>query len=256
MRATHIVLPLFLLSIGCGGTESGGSPSDSGANSDDSLVDGTPDAVGDPLVGVWEGNLVGYVFPSGSTKIVLTFAKSTDGTYVAGIQFGEGPPPPPATDPSVGYPAGVTPATPPEKHFYAEGFDYTANSLTISDSTITFDINLFTLWKDWCSLEPVIDWSPDLPGQFGCVSHWKWTSNPDGTCTETNPSTGELVPIDCGKLTLCLVDRVCLCKTGGCVLADSNASIKGIADFTHETMDFSISGAPITGNAVLTRQPS
>lgn len=51
-----------------------------------------------------------YQFPSGSTSIALSIVEGSDsngwGTLTGSITFGVGEPPPPATDPDVGYPDG------------------------------------------------------------------------------------------------------------------------------------------------------
>ena len=67
------------------------------------------DAANDGGVGLqgpttWTGYVEGYQFPSGSNAIRLAFAIDSYGQVAGMVFFGDGPPPPPATDPNVGYP--------------------------------------------------------------------------------------------------------------------------------------------------------
>jgi hypothetical protein len=48
-----------------------------------------------------------YRFPSGSSRISVLIEQGEDGLLTGHISFGSGEPPPPPSDPDVGYPAGV-----------------------------------------------------------------------------------------------------------------------------------------------------
>jgi hypothetical protein len=55
----------------------------------------------------WTGYIENHMFPSGSDAIVLKFAADANGVVAGSIVFGMGTPPPPATDPNVGYPSNL-----------------------------------------------------------------------------------------------------------------------------------------------------
>jgi hypothetical protein len=166
-----------------------------------------------------------YTFPSGSSRILLDI-HLVDGT-LGTLTFGEAKPPPPATDPNVGYPpdpnfepvwnmsnSGQRPPT--------EGLAYVIHDAGVNGADFNLwardypgdDIDFFTqghvadgkldlawdadqLYRPWCELLTPADC--DFP--LGISS-----GTGDG-CGWLPVIGGELIPIDCLKAQLCLEDR-------------------------------------------------
>lgn len=137
-----------------------------------------------------------YQFPSGSSRIALDL-QLVNGELVGKVTFGEGAPLPPATDPDVGYPAGVayddllgyqlnssfpdgtpistlvhTHTTPPP----FEGTEYalsTINATSIGDGAVlladgvaSLGFNTFAPLEGWCFLQTSYEVAP---GYFSCI---------------------------------------------------------------------------------------
>jgi hypothetical protein len=64
-----------------------------------------PGTLGAPVG--WTGYIENHTFTSGSDAIALEFATDAKGIVAGTIIFGMGTPPPPASDPNVGYPSNL-----------------------------------------------------------------------------------------------------------------------------------------------------
>ena len=159
-----------------------------------------------------------FEFPSGSNAIRLTLAVDDYGQVAGMVWLGNGQPPPPATDPDVGYP--------PEpwvrsnqygqlSNYWAEGFGYSMTNGTFSPDRLQFSIDNEELWSGWCALQPTT-WAND-GGSF--LPNWDSTSttlaNGQPYCYQTNPANKQVVVRDCGKLDL-WNSGVCTCSTTSC----------------------------------------
>jgi len=212
---------------GYGSCDRGDSGADARTPSDDAADAGAFK----PLVPgptTWTGhvddsNNPDFEFPSGSNAIRLTLAVDTYGQVAGMVWLGSGPPPPPATDPDVGYP--------PEpwvrsnqygelSHYWAEGFGYSMTNGTLSPDRLQFSIDNQALWSGWCALQPTT-WAND---GGSCLPNWDSTSttlaNGQPYCYQTNPSNKQVVVRDCGKLALC-DSGVCTCSATSCDYAPS-----------------------------------
>src|SRR5580765_3262633 len=101
----------------------------------------------------WTGYVEQYSFSSGSAALKLTFSTSAQGVAAGAMLFGQGVPPPPATDPTVGYPpdfvshAAENGALINFSWFYiAEGYAYMFDAGTLEGQRLQFKVNLARLW--------------------------------------------------------------------------------------------------------------
>jgi hypothetical protein len=208
---------------------------------------GTPDGGSDttapassPIDGVWQGYIESFKLPSGSDQLTASISVSATGAVMGTLVFGGYPATlPPPTDPNVGYPPDFRPE---RTMVVAESFAYDVLQGTSTGSAptrVVVKIQPSQVWKQWCELQTEIyEWpsSGGGPSMYGCLPNWGFTSG--SVCSQPDPATGESVPRDCGKLSLCVVTMQCRCtKTGCTVPLDS----PGLA------LDMSISGDSATG---------
>jgi cysteine-rich repeat protein len=191
----------------------------------------------------WTGYIENYQFASGSDAIDFTFAIDLSGHVIGKVVLGNGTPPPPATDPNVGYPANLPDpmgmgVLDPVTGYWAEGFAYSMANGIFSPQRLRFVIQNFELWSGWCALQTPVDDS----GM--CLPNWGGSDSPGyGTvdrCYQSNPANGQATLVDCGKLNLCVGSRVCLCSTTACVF-DPNGG-------TPASFDLAISGNTANGS--------
>lgn len=150
----------------------------------------------------------------GSDAIRLAFATDTTGQVAGKFKFGN---PslqlPPATDPNIGYPPGYKPGTIAD---WYEGFDFSLREGKLSPARLQFSLDLWEVWAGWCALQ-----TP--PNGGGTCTNWGGSMSGDFTlCTQVNPTTGEAVVVDCGKVDLCTHGNVCDCSGSACRLSPDN----------------------------------
>jgi hypothetical protein len=168
----------------------------------------------------WTGYIEQLAFlPSGSDQIKLTFAQDSNGVVAGTVVFGMGTPPPPATDPNVGYPADVASngAGGAPGHVPYEGYSYTFDGGTIDTHRLRFTVNLSQLWAGWCALQ-----TQAVDGTSGCLPNWSWSQDASG-CHLKDPKTNKVVTYDCGKVKLCTLGGQCACGASGCTFTDMGA---------------------------------
>jgi len=165
----------------------------------------------------WTGYIENYQFPSGSDVIRFTSTVDSAGQVTVTVFLGNGTPPPPATDPNVGYPPGLATEgmmLDSASNYWSEGFAYSMTSGTFQPQRLRFTINNCQLWSGWCALEKPIDDSGL------CLPTWGGGGRSDGTnwqCYLQNPANGQNTVVDCGKDNLCVMSRVCACSATACV---------------------------------------
>ena len=125
----------------------------------------------------WTGYIENYQFPSGSDLLNITFASDAAGNMVGTVTLGTGTPPPPATDPNVGYPASVeamlvSGGATGIVGYLAEGFAYPIVNGTLTTNRMRFDVNRNDLWQSWCALE-----TPAVDGSGRCTPNWESASS-------------------------------------------------------------------------------
>lgn len=161
----------------------------------------------------WTGYLEQATFSSGSDQAKLTFAEDANGIVAGTIVFGMGTPPPPATNPNVGYPVGVSGhhgLSEEPGGYVAEGYSYTFDGGTLETHRLRFNVNMAQLWAGWCALQTQAD-----GGSSACVPNWPEST--DGqSCWLTNPNNNQMTMYDCGKVVLCGDMGMCVCTASGC----------------------------------------
>ena len=177
---------------------------------------------GSPLA-VFTGYFENYMFPSGSDALYMDLALGADGMTVTGVAvLGTGTPPPPPTQPNVGYPPGWMGSP-----TVVEGYAYTALSGTLASQRLRFGIDFAEPWAEWCQIQTVYPIGNGMPGYACC---------PGTECGfQMGPGTGfgacqvplcdggagpfPNVPIDCEQGSLCGAfngGNVCTCAANGC----------------------------------------
>jgi hypothetical protein len=221
----------------------------------------------------WDGYAEAYSFsPDGSDHVHLTIDASGQGT----LRVGAGALLAPATDPTVGYPAGafsseVGPGppsgTPVSSLGLVEGFLYPVHAARVQTDRIQLGVVPTDLWTTWCGLQtPVVAFGSNNDGgdvSYGCVANLPSSiSGIGGTCSQLEPD-GTNVAIDCGKLSLCQFGMACTCTAAACASVSVPATtpvdqysveIDGALDSTGTTLTgtLNLDGTRIT--VVLTKQ--
>jgi hypothetical protein len=175
-----------------------------------------PGTLGTPQA--WQGYIENHMFPSGSDMILLKFATDARGVVAGSVVFGVGTPPPPATDPNVGYPSNLladanTDGPGLAIGYVAEGYSYAFDGGSFDGHRLRFTVNFTQLWAGWCALQ-----TPASDGSGWCLPNWGTMSNPMANmCAQFDPKTKQAVPVDCGKLFLCdSPTAVCACGANTC----------------------------------------
>jgi hypothetical protein len=231
----------------------GGAAGSGAAGSGPSLPDGgsAPDATPLPPPQSWTGYLENSAFPSGSDDIKLTFTIDSAGRVVGTVVFGQGTPPPPATDPNVGYPASFHPGSGSTfggaVMFLAEGYTY-AFSGTLASNRLRFNAPFSQLWKDWCALQT--SYEPD----GACLPSRMATVDETHKCLYGGPKAGQWVPVDCDKLAMCLSYTICPCDAKSCQASPEGGGASFDLLITNDTADGSTVGT-VSGNVHFTKDP-
>ena len=153
----------------------------------------------------WDGYAEAFTFEtSHSDRIHLSLNPEGIGT----LEVGEGPALPPPGDPSIGYPVESYAA-------FRNGFKYPVHGARIEAGRIRFGISPADVFGAWCALQtPVLN--PD-DGTYGCLPLLGESMNlAEGTCALLDWRNDVQIPVDCGKLALCLSDPVCTCTASAC----------------------------------------
>jgi hypothetical protein len=192
----------------------------------------------------WTGYVENFNFDSGSDAIKLTFATDADGQIAGQVVFGAGTPPPPATDPNVGYPPSLMFG---QKFTVAEGFPYTIGHGTLSSQRLRFTVPTWQLWTQWCALQT------PAPGGM-CAPNWSGMKIGD-VCSQKNPATGQSVAIDCEKLFLCNMTQTCTCTAQACSVNALGDGVPFDVFLTGDSASGSINFAGNDRNVHFTRDP-
>jgi hypothetical protein len=166
----------------------------------------------------WTGYIDGYQFPSGSNAIRFAVSVDANGRVTGMVVLGDGPPPPLATDPNVGYPPDflVLAENAPSGLYWAEGFAYSMSVATAAPWLLRFAIGNSELWSDWCAEQTPVDASgkclPNRPG-----AHIIGTNGSPDQCYQQDPANGRKTVVDCGKYEICINYPYCTCSTTACV---------------------------------------
>jgi hypothetical protein len=164
------------------------------------------------ISGTWTGYVESYTFSDQSDAVTLNL--SVAGSTVTGqATFGMSAAPPAPTDPSVGYPPGLSldPGGAGALSGPYPGFAFTIQNGTFSGDRLQFATSTTELWSAWCAAQtPIAD--EVNAGNYSCVHNWGITGG--ATCSQTDPMTQQIIPVDCTKYVLC--QQVCACTAQAC----------------------------------------
>jgi hypothetical protein len=195
-----------------------------------------------PLIGSWNGYVENFNGPPWDTLRLVVLGAS-EGTGLCGtLTIGTGAPPPPATDPNVGYPPGVEIV--PFGQPLIVGYSYTLLEGSIQGSRVRFSIGLREVWREWCRLQSVCA-DKINPGQYACVPNGPAHASESG-CVVTDPSSHEDQLFDCNKFHLCnIAGGACHCTESGC-FAEPSPSM---------TFDLQLRDAELSGSGTSQGSP-
>jgi hypothetical protein len=210
---------------------------------------GTVDTTGLYTNQSWTGRVENYQWTSGSNAIKILIAHDSAGAIVGQAILGDATPPPPATDPNVGYPPDFPLEIDYINLYWVEGFAYSIFNGVSSPFRLRFTLENYEFWAGWCALQ--------TPADNGglCLPNWAGSSI-GGQCSETSPTGGQSTSVDCAKYSLCVLSRVCACAATTC---EVDPSVGGTISF-----DLAISGGTASGttsglingfNVYLTQDP-
>lgn len=201
----------------------------------------------------WTGYIENFKFASGSDAIKLVLTTNTTGQVAGTVTLGNGIAPPPATDPNVGYPPGMTTTT-TMPNGDLEGSTYAIKSGTLESNRLRFTIDPIELWTGWCALQPAPTDGSDM-----CVPTvwYSFESDVTRTICVLHPTEGTSVPVDCVKWNLCFMRRICKCSPAGCVVNYEGSGYKTSFDvfLSNGTGNGSMTGVFSDHNVHFTKDP-
>jgi hypothetical protein len=171
------------------------------------------------VAGSWTGYLENFSeLPSGSDSVTIELQPGPDGAAIGWVSFGAGAPPPPATDGERGYPPDHSLGFGSNPPLVVEGIRYTVREARWQDRRLRFSVATREVWNDWCKLQKSFPLDARNE-EFACIPN-------DGFTWGDQCKVGD-VPIDCGKLGLCMLGRsVCQCDAAGCQFDTSSARVQ------------------------------
>ena len=167
-----------------------------------------------PIVGVWEGYIENFKFASGSDSIRVAVTSATAAQTCGKVTLGKGTPPPPPTDPDIGYPPGY-PTKTPETNFAfftidrTEGFPLSISAGTADATRFRFGADWHELWQSWCALQPPVQVADNL---FVCLGASGGGIDELGCTAVVGDREFRL---DCGRYHLC-TNLMCTCTMTSC----------------------------------------
>ncbi|HET7545697.1 MAG TPA: hypothetical protein VFK05_37775 [Polyangiaceae bacterium] len=153
--------------------------------------------------GRWEGYVEANNFADGSDKVRLTLDAAGQGTLVLGNDHEY----PPASDPNVLYPPGVTLNTFGD---LLPGYPYPTLLPKVDSDRIRFSINHYVVESDWCALQTPYEF---FPGDYRCAPNGSTSGDPAGDCTTTDGVV--TVTMSCKRWDVCS-KGACECDAQRC----------------------------------------
>ncbi len=206
----------------------------------------------------WTGYLENYPLAIGSDQIRFSFAYDDSGQVAGTVIFGEGTPPPPATDPNVGYPPGFS------RDDFGQvlsaplvGFPYSIREGSYTSGRLRFVMDMVDLWADWCALQPApTDGSPTC-GPNGFTDGSRVDGTAEGRpCVQTVTTfDGKKLQFECGKFDLCLNPMICVCSPAGCTASSGSGGVSFDMFVVDNTASGSVREPSDTYNAHFTKDP-
>ncbi|HEX6767168.1 MAG TPA: hypothetical protein VF103_16840 [Polyangiaceae bacterium] len=173
-----------------------------------------------PFAGEWRGSILDFYFEPMEDLRLSISAQGGAGGYVGTLTWGEGDPPPPATNPDVPPPGYDTSGTAGGggRGGGAEpwaGFPYTVVRGAGCDSAFRVSISAWQTWDSWCDLqEPAFN---DVDGTYACMIKGRGGSSDGTTCSVQDGNGNVLAEYPQWRCDLCgWGGNVCACTETEC----------------------------------------
>lgn len=217
----------------------------------------------DWLAGAWQGEFDAYMLPSGSRALRIQFTGAPGPNGLCGtVTFGEGVPPPIATDPQAPPPG----ASSSKYAQIIEGFEYEfiapgtapsdagapARPLGLEDQRVRFGITLNQIYKSWCNLQLAYWQFNPSTGDLSNRPTTSFRCAPAGAYTAAHGSSScdsgfSVAGLSCAQNLYCFLD-VCECNADYAAAAELGCTVNP-SDATE--FDLSLAGTILSGSVVL-----
>jgi hypothetical protein len=166
------------------------------------------------VTGVWEGAIQDMSFRNQIPLRVEILGASELGGVCGTLRWGEGPLPPPPTDPERGWPDNDRVGFGGGAAYFHEGMTYTILDGGVREPEVRFRVTAVELWKDWCAIQTP-HWQ-EGSASWRCLPEFVLLSQsePGANCV-LEQQTGPDLEVDVGKCGLCF-SGVCACNQSGC----------------------------------------
>jgi len=213
-----------------------------------------------PMVGVWNGFYGRFTNAEADFRIDVRGA-SAGGGLCGTVTFKPGSSSlPPATNPDAMYPPELA-SDDPTSGFSGfgppllNGFAFTILDGRSQDGRAHIELSARQPWEGWCGLQPVYADTVN-PSTYGCLPNWPAMGSPanlaSSACFVTDPATNRNVSVNCGKLFLCTMARVCSCNQARCIAAQNADTILELT-FDATAGSGTFSGTMRNSDVLLTR---
>jgi hypothetical protein len=175
------------------------------------------------FAGEWRGNILDFYYEPQEELRLSIRAQGGAGGYTGTVTWGEGDPPPPATDGNAPYPPGLatgrgTGGTGGGSGVGSEpwpGFPYTVVRGAGCDAGFRLSVSVYQTWDSWCALQEPI-YSESL-GSYNCLVATTSGSSDGTTCRVLDENERVIAEYPQWKCDLCgPFGRVCACTEAGC----------------------------------------
>jgi hypothetical protein len=192
-------------------------------------------ALSESVEGAWTGYIEGFFIPEDAIRIAVQAAN--DGTLSGQVTFGDGPPPPPATNPNVGWPPGA----PLEGKAFISGYAYAARDINWQARRLKLRVLVDEPYEPYCALQMPYLWPiAGDPPFYQCFSQDVWNDG-YGHCY-AGPMPDATQEIDCGYVYHC--GAWCSCDATHCA---TGTQMRGAQD-GYYSADIAFDGANATGS--------
>ena len=173
-----------------------------------------------PLVGSWHGYIENQPAPWDDLLLKIEGANS-DG-LCGTLKVGNVEPPPPASDPNLDYPPGVSHAD--ALPVLIPGFTMALRNGTTDGARVRFRVADYEGYRSWCELQS--PYGSDGGASCGCLPLGQATRDSSNQCKVSEHGGSSWQTVDCGKAVLCgaRAPGACTCTAAGCTASDAYVS--------------------------------
>lgn len=170
------------------------------------------------------GRWTGYVenLAGGDDAVSIAISVGEGGELSGTVTIGSAPPPPPATDGTVAWPASIDrgiATVPPD---YLAGFSYTAMDMSWRAKRLRIRMPTYEPWESWCALQQ----SYATADGYVCYPSGNLQSDlftgplldAQGNCqidADPTSTSDPYLSFSCARYTMCGAVRSCVCQAGG-----------------------------------------